>query len=61
MKSGLYLPVDDVISVAVVDTLKDLLHENGSVFLGEFASSDDFIEKLTSLAYSIGNRSLKLV
>ena len=46
------LPVDDVISMTVVDTLKNLLHQHSSILLSEFSSSYDFIEELTSLAYS---------
>jgi hypothetical protein len=39
-----YLPVDDVVCVAIVDTLQDLLHQNGGIFFCELSPSDDFIE-----------------
>jgi hypothetical protein len=42
--------VDDVLFVAVVDTREDLLHEDGSIFLSELASCDDFIEEFSSFA-----------
>ena len=44
--------MNDVVRVAVIDTLKNLFHENSGVFLGELSSSDDFIEELTTLADS---------
>ncbi len=46
------LPMNDVIGVAVVDALEDLLHEDSGVLLGELSSCDDLIEQLTSLANS---------
>jgi hypothetical protein len=42
--------VDDVVLVAVVDALEDLLHKDGAITLGELASLEDLVEELTSLA-----------
>jgi len=47
------LPVHDMVCVAVVDALKDLLHQNGGIFFSELASRDNFIKEFTALAYSI--------
>ena len=47
-----YLPVYDMIRVAVVNTLENLFHEYSSVLLGEFSSRNDLIEELTTLADS---------
>lgn len=47
-----FLPMDDVIGMAVVDTLQDLLHKNGSVLLRELSSWYDFIEEFSSFTYS---------
>ena len=44
--------MDDVIGMAVVDTLQDLLHKNGSVLLRELSSWYDFIEEFSSFTYS---------
>ena len=46
----MHLPVDNVLGVAVVDTLENLLHEHGGVLLGELASGDDLVEELSTLA-----------
>lgn len=46
----MYLPVDNVLTVAVVDTLDNLLHEHGSVLLGELPPGDDLVEELSTLA-----------
>lgn len=46
--------MDDVVGVTVVDTLENLLHEDGGVLLRELASLDDLIEELSSLADPIG-------
>ena len=46
----MHLPVDNVLGVAIVDTLENLLHEHGGVLLGELASSDDLVEELSTLA-----------
>lgn len=46
--------MDDVVAVTVVDTLENLLHEDGGVLLRELASLDDLIEELSSLADPIG-------
>ena len=43
----------DVVLVAVVDARENLLHQNGSVPLSEFATLQDLIEKLTSFADSV--------
>jgi hypothetical protein len=43
--------VHDVVGVAVVDALEDLLHEYGGILLCEFASCDDLVEELATLAY----------
>ena len=42
--------MDDVVLMAVVDALKNLLHEHGSVTLRELTSLQDLIEELSSLA-----------
>jgi hypothetical protein len=44
------IPVDDVVAVAVVDALQDLLHEHGRVLLGELAARDDLVKQLAALA-----------
>ena len=62
----------DVLTVAVVDAGEDLLHEDGCVTLSEFATLQNLIEKLTSLAdpvkkdtyainikFEVGLRSIK--
>lgn len=46
----MHLPVDNVLRVAVVDTLENLLHEHGGVLLGELPSGDDLVEELSALA-----------
>jgi len=46
------IPVNDMVLVAVVNTWKDLFHQDSSIFLCEFSSSDDLVEELTSLADS---------
>jgi hypothetical protein len=38
--------------VAVVDAGKHLLHQHGSIFLGELASCDDLVEQFSSFADS---------
>jgi hypothetical protein len=48
----------DVVRVAIVDALEDLLHENRGIFLGEFASCDDLVKELSTLAYP--NKSVKI-
>jgi len=45
--------VNDVVLMAVVDALEDLLHEDSSIALREFSSLKDLIEQLSSLADSI--------
>jgi hypothetical protein len=45
-----YLPVDDVVLVAVVDARKHLLHKNCCVLFTEFAALQDFVEEFTALA-----------
>ena len=45
--------MDDVVLMAVVDALENLLHEDGTVALRELASLKDLVEKLTSLANPI--------
>ena len=45
--------MDDVVGVAVVDALEDLLHEDRGVFLSVLAAGDNFIEELTTLANPI--------
>ena len=44
--------MDNILRVAVVDTLDNLLHEHGGVLLGELPSGDDLIEELSTLADS---------
>ena len=46
------LPVDDVVIVAVVDAGENLLQQDGSVPLGEFAALQNLVEQFTSLADS---------
>ena len=46
------LPVNDMVRVAVVDALKNLFHEDGRIFLSEFASGNDLIEQLSTFANS---------
>jgi hypothetical protein len=41
-----------MVGVAIVDTLEDLLHQHSGVLLGELASGDDLIEKLSTFANS---------
>ena len=50
---GLQVTMDDVGLVAVVDAREHLLHEDGSVTLGEFSALQDFIEELSTLADSV--------
>ena len=45
-----YLPVDDVVLVAVVDAREHLLHKNCCIFFTEFAALQDLVEKFTALA-----------
>lgn len=52
--------MDDVVSVTVVDALKDLFHENRGIFFSEFASGNDLVEQFTSLADSINMKLAKL-
>ena len=40
----------DVVKVAVVDATENLLNQNGSVLLSEFATSQNLFEQLSSLA-----------
>jgi hypothetical protein len=40
----------NMVLVAIVDTSKNLLHENGSILLSELSSSNDLIEEFSSLA-----------
>ena len=47
------LPVHDVVGVAVVDTLEDLLHEDRGILLSELASGDNLVEKLSTLTNPI--------
>lgn len=47
------LPVDNVVTVTVVDALENLFHEDCCILLCELASGDDFIEELAALANSI--------
>lgn len=42
--------MNDVVGVAVVHALENLLHEDSGVLLSELASSDDLVEELTTLA-----------
>jgi hypothetical protein len=42
--------VDNVVLVAIVDTRKNLLHENSGILLCELSSRDDLIEKLSTFA-----------
>ena len=51
----------DVVCVAVVDALKDLFHENGSIFFSEFSSCNDLIKQFTSLANSKDVKLAKLL
>ena len=44
--------MDDIGLMAVVDTGENLLHEDSTVTLCEFAALKNFVEKLTSLADS---------
>ncbi len=45
-----YLPVHDVVSVTVVNTLENLLHEHCGVLLGKLSSGDDLVKELSTLA-----------
>lgn len=45
--------MDDVVSVAVVDALENLFHENSCIFFSELAPCDDLVEQLATLADSI--------
>jgi len=47
------LPVDNVVSVAVVDTRKNLFHKNSCILLCEFTSGDNFVKELTTFANSM--------
>ena len=42
--------MNDIGLVAVVDARKHLFHEHGGVTLGEFTTSQDFVEQLTTFA-----------
>ena len=42
--------MDDVVLVAVVNAGEDLLHKNGTVTFTEFATLQNLIEELTTLA-----------
>jgi hypothetical protein len=42
--------VHDVLLVAIVDAGKNLFHENSGIAFGEFATLQDFVEQLTTLA-----------
>jgi hypothetical protein len=44
--------MNDMVAVAVVHALKDLLHQNGSVLLCELPTGNDFVKQLSSLADS---------
>jgi hypothetical protein len=46
------LPVNDVVAVAVVHALQDLLHEHCGVLLRELSSGDDLVEQFSALANS---------
>jgi hypothetical protein len=48
-----HLPMHNMVCVAVVDALKNLLHENSCVFFGKFASCNDLVEEFSALANSI--------
>jgi hypothetical protein len=41
-----------MVGVTIVDALKNLFHENGSIFLSEFSSGNDLVEQLSALANS---------
>ena len=45
--------MNNIVFVAVVDALEDLLHEDSSVTLREFSSLKDLVEEFSSLADSI--------
>lgn len=47
------LPVDDVVTVAIIDALENLFHENSGIFLSELAPCNDFVEQFATLADSI--------
>jgi len=47
--------MDDVVGVAIVDATEDLLNQNSSVFLSEFATGEDFFKELSSLADLLDN------
>lgn len=50
--------MDNVVGVAVVDALQDLLHEHGGVFLRELSARDDLVEELSALADPKGDKKL---
>ena len=45
-----HLPVDDIVLMAVVDALENLLHKDSTITLGELSSLEDLIEQFSSLA-----------
>ncbi len=46
----LEISMHDIGLVAVVDARKHLFHEHGGITLGEFSTSQDFVEQLTTFA-----------
>ena len=48
-----HLPMDDVVLVAVVDALEELLHQHGCVFLNKSASLDDLVVELAAFGNAL--------
>ena len=42
--------MDDIVLMAVVDALENLLHKDSTITLGELSSLEDLIEQFSSLA-----------
>jgi hypothetical protein len=42
--------MDNVVGVAIVHTLEDLLHQHGGILLREFSTSNDLVKELSTFA-----------
>ena len=47
--------MDNVVAVAVIDTLENLLHQDRSVFLSELSSRDNLIKELSTFTDPINS------
>ena len=47
--------MDNVVAVAVIDTLENLLHQDCSVFLSELSSRDNLIKELSTFTDPINS------